>query len=454
MKDLDQQKKNFQDDPDKKKTKILGFFPDQWLVLIALTAVSLLVHLPKLSHPPIVIFDEVHFGGFISDYINGICFFDIHPPFSKLLLAGYAYATGYRGDFNFSNFEGKYTSNFYTKIRFLPAFLCSLASPLLTASLMLQNVPLSMSALCGILFMFEFNAISQSRMIVTDGMLYFFVALAVFMTALEERYESGYFLIALQTLAASFAFSTKFTAAGLFILIALSHLKLVMRRPHWFLVLAVRGAFVSIIFLVFFYSIIVIHLKAMPNPGFGDRYMPQNFRNWPMYKRVLGLVLAMYRYNADLSFTHPYQSKWYEWPFLLYRPLLVFSSYQQGIYLFSNPVSSILSLVGFFIALYAKEYTYAIIYLVSYAPFISVSRCMFSYHYEIPLMFGILCFCKSIPVLVKSKRKQSQITIEITVIAIVCYIFWFPLIYGLKYSQSRYMAMMILSKVRDFIYRS
>ncbi len=32
-----------------------------------------------------MVFDEVHFGKFISGYIRGTYFFDIHPPAGKLL---------------------------------------------------------------------------------------------------------------------------------------------------------------------------------------------------------------------------------------------------------------------------------------------------------------------------------------------------------------------------------
>jgi dolichyl-phosphate-mannose--protein O-mannosyl transferase len=38
----------------------------------------------------------VHFGKFIGGYISGHYFFDIHPPFGKLLIALVAYLGGYR----------------------------------------------------------------------------------------------------------------------------------------------------------------------------------------------------------------------------------------------------------------------------------------------------------------------------------------------------------------------
>ena len=299
-----------------------------------------------------------------------------------------------------------------------------------------------MSALCGILFTFEFNAITQSRLIVTDGILYFFVIFSIFITALEERYQNETYLLFLQSLAASFAFCTKFTAAGTFILIALSHFNLLFiknRKEKWFMILIKRGLVVSIIFLIFLYSIIAIHLKLMPNKGYGDLYMQQNFRDLPMFIRVYKLLIAMYKYNSNLRINHPYQSKWYQWPFVTYSPLFIYSSKNRYIFLFSNPVSSILSLFGFLIGFFAKDFTcfsYSIAYFISYFPFIMVDRCVFNYHYEIPLIFGIIAFCLSLSRILNKSAKTRKLEVAIAVLlsiaAISCFVFWFPFIYGTK----------------------
>ncbi|OHT14437.1 Dolichyl-phosphate-mannose-protein mannosyltransferase [Tritrichomonas foetus] len=433
---------------EKSTKKYLGFFPLQWAAIIFVAIVSFAIHLPRLDHPCVVVFDETHFGGFISDYLRGICFFDIHPPLAKLMLAGQAYVTGYHGDFNFSKMDSKYSSDFYIPIRFLPAFLCSLASPLMTATLLLQHVSISMSVLCGLLFSFEFNQITQSRLILTDGILYFFVALSVFTTAIEETYESGYFLIFIQTLAASSAFCTKFTAAGVFILIAVSHFKLVLRRPHWFLTLVIRGLFVSIVFFIFLYSVMVIHIKAMPIKGYGDLYLESNYRTYPMPKRVWKLLLAMYRYNSQLGFTHPFQTYWYQWPFVTYTPLFLYHSSNSFLFLFSNPVVSALSFIGFFVGIFAKEFDYSICYLISYLPFILVSRCTFNYHYEIPLMFGILSFCRGLSTLIKSRKIHLIIAIFLMILVVACFIFWFPWIYATNVTRAQMKRMIIWPQMK------
>jgi dolichyl-phosphate-mannose--protein O-mannosyl transferase len=79
--------------------------------------------------PPHIIFDETHFGGFVSDYLRGICFFDIHPPLGKLILYAAARFTGYDGSYNFSQFAAPYTTDFYIPLRATPAVFSSLIAP-------------------------------------------------------------------------------------------------------------------------------------------------------------------------------------------------------------------------------------------------------------------------------------------------------------------------------------
>ena len=68
------------------------------LVLLVLLGVGFCLHFVALAYPREVIFDEVHFGKFVTAYCcTGERFFDIHPPHAKLLVAGVAWVGGYRG---------------------------------------------------------------------------------------------------------------------------------------------------------------------------------------------------------------------------------------------------------------------------------------------------------------------------------------------------------------------
>lgn len=84
----------------------------------------------KLSHC-LNSFDEVHFGKFAAYYLRREYYFDVHPPFAKLLLALAGWFVGFEGDFDFSNIGDSYTANNvpYWGMRALPAIFGSLTIP-------------------------------------------------------------------------------------------------------------------------------------------------------------------------------------------------------------------------------------------------------------------------------------------------------------------------------------
>jgi dolichyl-phosphate-mannose-protein mannosyltransferase len=54
--------------------------------VLILTCLSFLTRFYRLAEPPAVVFDEVHFGKFVTWYFTGEYYFDIHPPLGKLIL--------------------------------------------------------------------------------------------------------------------------------------------------------------------------------------------------------------------------------------------------------------------------------------------------------------------------------------------------------------------------------
>ena len=93
-----------------------------------------------LAWPDEVVFDEVHFGKFITGYLTGQYFFDIHPPTGKLLIAAVAWASGFRGTQPFQKIGEAYRvgTNLFA-LRALPAAFGAALPPLL----------FSLARLCG-----------------------------------------------------------------------------------------------------------------------------------------------------------------------------------------------------------------------------------------------------------------------------------------------------------------
>ena len=110
---------------------------NKWLLLILLSA-GLLTHFAFFGHPNQTVFDEVHFGKFISDYYTHEYYFDIHPPLGKLMIASFAKVFNFKPEFSFANIGEKFPDNKYLALRFLP----SLAGTLLPVIIFLLALQL------------------------------------------------------------------------------------------------------------------------------------------------------------------------------------------------------------------------------------------------------------------------------------------------------------------------
>src|SRR3989344_3587357 len=93
--------------------------------IIILILVSVGVHFAFFGHPNETVFDEVHFGKFVSAYYTHQYYFDIHPPGGKLIIAGFAKLVSARGgsasggqQFSFAKIGQEFPDNKYLALRF------------------------------------------------------------------------------------------------------------------------------------------------------------------------------------------------------------------------------------------------------------------------------------------------------------------------------------------------
>ena len=189
--------------------------------------------------------------------------------------------------------------------------------------------------------------------------------------------------------------------------------------------------------------------------------MKPGFRDNSMVKNILDLNIEMYRSKQRLTATHPYNSSWYEWPFMV-RPIYYWvdsaSSPQikdnARIYLFGNPViwwsSTIAIAFGIkYLVLSIKkgklDKVLAIMlggYVLNLLPFIGIKRVMFLYHYLTALIFAIMILCYLIDRFGKltTSKNSRNVFIGIIAAAIAAFIFFAPLSYGLPLSNKDYEA--------------
>ncbi|KAF9365882.1 hypothetical protein BGX34_007831, partial [Mortierella sp. NVP85] len=151
-------------------------------VLAVLTILAFISRFYKIDDPDEVVFDEVHFGKFASYYLRRSYYFDVHPPLAKLMLAAVGYFVGYDGHYLFDTIGENYITNNapYIALRSLPAFLGALTVPIVYMTMREAGFPIVTCALAGFFIAFDNMFVTQTRLILLDSMLVFFMVCSIY----------------------------------------------------------------------------------------------------------------------------------------------------------------------------------------------------------------------------------------------------------------------------------
>lgn len=162
-------------------------------VLALLFLFAAAVRFWKISHPSEVVFDEVHFGKFASYYLRREYYFDVHPPFAKMLNAFAGWLAGFKGNFEFENIGDLYEPAGvpHVKMRALPAILGSLQPPLVYAIMRETGHARLIGVLSAFLLLLDNAHIAQDRLILLDAALCLFMtsSLYCYIKFYKQRYN-------------------------------------------------------------------------------------------------------------------------------------------------------------------------------------------------------------------------------------------------------------------------
>jgi dolichyl-phosphate-mannose-protein mannosyltransferase len=442
------------------------------LYIIVIIIASVVTHFLFFGHPKETVFDEVHFGKFISGYFTHQYFFDIHPPLGKLIISGMGYVTGFKPGFSFAEIGEKFSGNSFEWLRLLPI----IAGTLLPLVIYLLALELGLSGIAsftaGLLLVFENATLVQSRFILLDAflLLFGFAALLFYL-----RYEKNGRLnnLFLSGALAVLSVSVKWTGLTfLVIILVLSFIKWLKSatKVRDFLI---HASALLVVPLIIYFSIFVIHFQLLPKSGPGDAFMtPEfrktligssdygnaNFKPLNLFQKFIELNKEMYTANATLTAGHPYSSKWYSWPFMIrpiyywYEAPLAGSTASSRIYFLGNPIVWWASTVAMLYLLLGLgkpilkfirkqpadlkriELILAGAYIFNLLPFIGIKRAMFLYHYMIGLIFAIL----ALVYLIDGSEKRNKIFAVLILASIAAFVFFSPLSYGLPLTDKAY----------------
>ncbi|KAL5337829.1 Dolichyl-phosphate-mannose-protein mannosyltransferase-domain-containing protein [Aspergillus crustosus] len=271
---------------------------DYRLAITILTVLAFITRFYKISHPDQVVFDEVHFGKFASYYLRRTYFFDVHPPFAKLLLALTGWLVGYDGHFLFENIGESYIDNNvpYVALRAMPAALGALTIPVVFLIMWESGYSLPACVLASGLILFDNAHIGEDRLILLDSTLVITMALSIlcYVRFYKLRHEpfgrKWWKWLLLTGVALSCVISTKYVGVFTFVTIGSAVLVdlwnlLDIRRPggalsmvEWSKHFAAR-AFSLIVIPFFFYLFwFQVHFAILTHSGPGDDFMTPAFQ--------------------------------------------------------------------------------------------------------------------------------------------------------------------------------
>ena len=394
-----------------------------FLILIFL---SLVVRFAFLSYPAEVVFDEVHFGKFVSAYFTQQYYFDIHPPLGKLMIAGVAKLFDFQPGLSFEKIGEVANARTLLGLRFLPALFGSLFVLLIYPIIRALGGSKRAAFLGSFLILFDNAFLVESKFILVDSFLFFFGFLSVWLFLLARKqntFSKQIILYILAALASGLSFSIKWTGLSFWgIIVAFIFFDLLrnfksQEIKKTFLKLSVFIIIPLAIYLIPF----IIHFNLLTHSGPGDAFMNLDFQRTlvgnnisseikplPFWNKFVELNQAMFSYSSGLKKEHPDSSRWYQWP-LMKKPVWywahstssgqVTESRSANIYLWGNPVVWFSGLIGLFLGVrfLLKERKYAVSflflgYLANLLPFILVGRVAFLYHYLPALAFAVLLF--------------------------------------------------------------
>ncbi|KAI9712924.1 MAG: hypothetical protein M1828_001520 [Chrysothrix sp. TS-e1954] len=273
----------------------------EWDYKLAITVCTILAFVTRfwdISHPDQVVFDEVHFGKFASYYLQRTYFFDVHPPFGKLLFALAGWFVGYKGDFLFENIGDSYITNNvpYVAYRAMPATLGALTVPTVFMIMWDSGYSLPACLTATALVLFDNAHVGQTRLILLDAVLILSMALSAFCYVRFYKMRHDPFnrkwwkWLLLTGLSLSCVISTKYVGAftffsiGVPVMIDLWELLDVNRKrgalsvPDFAQHLGARVfALIVLPFIVYLFWF-QVHFAILTKSGPGDEFMTPEFQ--------------------------------------------------------------------------------------------------------------------------------------------------------------------------------
>ena len=414
--------------------------PMDYIIVSILLVLAIGSRYYSIEHPKEVVFDEFYFGHFADSYCNRTYVFDIHPPLAKL--THYYFGSLLGQECNTMNFhaedgEEKYDNeNQYVPYRYVSAFFGTIVVPLGYLVGRQFNFSVESSILLGSLLLCDSLLLSETRLILINSQLFFYIVLSIYCAKKlwdsEANSSNRVFWTLATAIASGCAFCCKFTALATLGWIGfVTFVGVYSNKPPVSLLLCLIASIVSfIVFAIPFY----FHILLGENSGENDWNVDVSYQKLlvgnvhynpnavaPAFlPHMIYLIKRMLEQNAASLGDHPYSSFWYEWiigkgALLSYSEHIDALDWNGAIFIVSNVITcfTILICIGiflviallnlrnrFFLRLSVRKtyflktgFLFLLGWIANLVPYALVARTTYSYHYLPGQFYGMMMIC-------------------------------------------------------------
>lgn len=291
-----------------------------YAALVLVTLFAIYTRFTNISNPSCVVFDEVHFGKFASYYLERTYFFDLHPPFAKMLIAAVGWLVGYNGEFKFDNIGDDYIKKEvpYVAYRAFLAVQGTLTVPVMFLSLKTLGYSVPACTFAAVLVCFDNAHVIDSRLILLDATLNLSVAVTIycyfkFVTYRKVPFTRTWWTWLLATgVSLSCVISTKYVGVLTYVTIGIGiiyelwilldyrrGLTNVQLTQHFFARLWSLIVFPFMIYLFWFY----LHFAILSKSGPGDSFMSSEFQE-TLVESPMARLSKQVNYHDVVSIRH------------------------------------------------------------------------------------------------------------------------------------------------------
>ena len=391
-------------------------------------------------------FDEIYHARTAYEMINDLyCYENTHPPLGKFFIS-----LGIRM-FGMNPFGW----------RFMGTLFGVLMLPIIYAFGRRFFQKTWISSIVTILFAFDFMHFVQTRISTIDVFVTLFIILSYYLmycyscySFYDTKLSKTFIPLGLCGIAMGLGWASKWTgiysSAGLAVIFfalmvqrgreyiyasknpkgessGISHKTIIEKFP--------KNLGLTILFCVLFFVIIPAIIYTLS-------YIPVNDgTDRGLIERMIESQKTMFNYHNGLEATHPYSSKWYQWP-IMYRPIWYYSgvvsdAVREGISAFGNPLVWWAGIPAFLFMLYrmfwkrdGKAAFLTVAYLSQYVPWILIGRVVFIYHYfpSVPFVAMMIAYCMYL--IVQKYPKAKKWMFVYAGAAVVLFIMFYPVLSG------------------------